>query len=90
MFELHQDKNKAKCVLEVTFDHLCTLPGIFSCYCLVVLYRPRSCIKYGTQCGETSTILAEMRSSVSSVGVQSKGSFIVFLVIKMSLFPASV
>ena len=31
-----------------------------------------------------------MQISVSSVGVQSKGSFIVFLVTKMSLFPASV
>ena len=52
----------------------------------LVLYRSRSFIKYGTQCGEISTTLAETQSSVSSVGVQSKGSFIVFLVIKMS-FP---
>ena len=56
----------------------------------LVLYRSRSFIKYGTQCGEISTTLAETQSSVFSVGVQSKGSFIVFLVIKMSLFPASV
>ena len=39
----------------------------------LVLYRSRSC-------GETSTILADTLSSVSSVGVQSKGSFIVLLV----------
>ena len=47
-----------------------------------------SCIKYGTQCGETSTTytLAETQSSVSSVGVQSKGSSIVFLVIIMLVF----
>ena len=48
-------------------------------------------VRYGEKkSGETSTTLAETQSSVSSVGVQSKGSFIVFLVIKMSLFPASV
>ena len=52
-------------------------------------YRSRSFMKYGTQCGETSTTLAETQSSVSSVGLQSKGSFVVFLVIKISLFPAS-
>ena len=76
--------------LEVTFYLLCTLPGIFSCYCLVAIagfvYRSRSCIKNGTQCGETSTTLAESQSFVSSVGVQSKGSFIVLLVVKMSYF----
>ena len=44
----------------------------------------RSCIKYGTQCGETSTTLAETQSFVSSFGVQSNCVF----VIKMSLFPA--
>ena len=37
---------------------------------------------------ETSTTLAETQSSVSSVRVQSKGFFIVFLVIQMSLFLA--
>ena len=56
----------------------------------LVLYRSRSCIKNGRQCGETSTTLAESQSFVSSVGVQSIGSFIVLLVVKMSLFPASV
>ena len=56
----------------------------------LVLYLIWSCIKYGTQCGETSTTLAGKQSSVSSFCVQIKGSFIVFLVIKVSLFPASV
>ena len=42
-----------------------------------------------TQCGETSTNLTEMQSSVSSVEVESKGSFIVFLVIKMSFLNSS-
>ena len=36
-----------------------------------------------TQCGEISATLAETECSVSSVGVQSKGSFVVFLVIKL-------
>ena len=80
--------------LQVTFYHLCTLSGIFSCYCLVAIAGFVSValvyINYGTQCGETSTTLAETQSSVSSVGVQSKGFHIVFLVIKMSLFPTSV
>ena len=73
--------------LQVTFYHLCTLPAY-----LVAIAGFVSCIKYGIrmQSGETSTTLAETQSSVSSVGVQSKGSFIVFRVIKMLLFPASV
>ena len=54
----------------------------------LVLYWLHSCMKYGTQCGETRTTLAEMQSSVSSVGVQSKGIFIMFPVIQM--FPAIV
>ena len=36
-----------------------------------------------TQCGEISATLAETECSVSSVGVQSKGSFVVFLIIKV-------
>ena len=36
-----------------------------------------------TQCGEISATLAETECSVSSVGVQSKGSFLVFLIIKV-------
>ena len=60
---------------------------MFSCYCFAGFYRSRSC---GTQCGGTSTTLAETLNYVSSVGVQSKGSFIVFLVIKMSFLPASI
>ena len=85
-------KNKANCVSATYILSFVYPPGIFSCCCLVAdrwfcIGRSRSC---GTQCGETSTTLAETQSSVSSVGVQSKGSFIVFLVIKMSLFPASV
>ena len=47
--------------------------------CLTLEGKNIKSIKYGRQCGETSTTLAEMQSSVSSVGVQSKGSFIVFL-----------
>ena len=75
---------------QVTVYHLCTLPGIFSCYYLVAIAGFVSVALVYTQCGETSTTLAETQSSVSSVGVKSKGSFIVFLEIKMSLFPASV
>ena len=36
-----------------------------------------------TQCGEKSATLAETECSVSSVGVQSKGSFQVFLIINV-------
>ena len=71
--------------LQVTFYHLCTLTAYF----ILVFGRDRSfCIGRARACGETSTTLAETPSSVSSVGVQCKGSFILFLVIK--LFPASV
>ena len=73
--------------LQVTFYHLCTLTA----YVILVFGRDRSfCIGRARACGETSTTLAETQSSVSSVGVQCKGSFILFLVIKMLLFPASV
>ena len=36
-----------------------------------------------TRCGEISATLAETECSVSSVRVQSKGSFLVFLIIKV-------
>ena len=36
-----------------------------------------------TQCGESSATLPETEYSVSSVGVQSKGSFQVFLIINV-------
>ena len=63
---------------------VCVCVRVCVCACVCMCGRcahthMRSCIKYGRQCGETSTTLAEMQSSVSSVGVQSKGSFILFL-----------
>ena len=81
-----QEKNKAKCVsasyiLSFVYTYCICHSSVWSRS--LVLYRSRVC-------GETSTTLAETQSSVSSVGVQCKGSFILFLVIKMSLFPASV
>ena len=54
-----------------------TLPGIFSCYCLVAIAGLVSVALVF----KIRATLAETQSSVSSVGVQSKGFFIVFLVI---------
>ena len=53
------------------------LPGIFSCYCLVAIAGLVSVALVF----KIRATLAETQSSVSSVGVQSKGFFIVFLVI---------
>ena len=83
VFELYiQEKIKRNVCLQITIYHCVYSLAYFHANVWsrsLVLYRSRSCIKYGRQCGETSTTLAEMQSSVSSVGVQSKGSFIVFL-----------
>ena len=46
-------------------------------------YRYRVLVYKFTQCGENSATLAETECSVSSVGVQSKGSFQVFLIINV-------
>ena len=74
---------KRNVCLQVTFYHLCTLTA----YVILVFGRDRSfCIGRARACGETSTTLAETPSSVSSVGVQCKGSFILFLVIKCCCF----
>ena len=55
--------------------------------CLVPIFRWTETAMRVVRNVVTSTTLAEMQCSVSSVGVQTKGSFIVFVVIKMSLFP---
>ena len=54
---------------------------------VAVMQSIRSCEKSGSGYEtKTSTTSAETQSSDSSIGVQSKESFIVFLVIKMSCF----
>ena len=46
---------------------------------IFMLIGSRSCIKYGTQCGETSTTLAETQSSVSSVEHKVRDLLLCFL-----------